>query len=93
MKNTKKIILPIIIATTMTLSSYALANTATADGGSANPVNPVNPGNGAIVTAINNVGKNMLAIAYAGLETAGNAMYQLDANLQNTVAVTSRKLR
>lgn len=90
MKKSKKIILPVIAMTSIALSSLAFANTTsphrnTLSGG----ININTSSSGSIVAAINNVGKNMVAVGYAGLQAFDNAMYQVDVNLLGTLA-TSR---
>ena len=83
----KKLILPVVAVTSLALSSLALAGT-TPPVGSSHNLN-----NKGIVSAINKLGKKMVALTLAGVTAVDNAMFQFDKNLLDSLKANTASTR
>ena len=73
----KHLILPAIALTSLSISALTLAGA------------PPTPANAGLTQAIQQVGNKIVAVSFAGMTAASNAMYQFDQNLADTLLANS----
>jgi len=93
----KSLILPVIAAASMSISSLALANTNANYSPAYNPAPniKVNVGatnqllEGVIIQSIRNIGNKMVALGFAGMTAYDSSLYQYDENLLTSMTANS----